>query len=52
MRLGYSFLAVKVQNSKHEIRNPKWFDQLTILSIAEGQFQNSNFPIICNILAL
>jgi hypothetical protein len=30
-------------NSKHEIRNPKWFDQLTILSAVEGQFQNSNF---------
>ena len=38
MRFGYSFSAVKVYNSKHEIRNPKWFDRLTILSKVEGQF--------------
>jgi hypothetical protein len=24
--------------------NPKWFDQLTILSQVEGQILNSNFP--------
>jgi hypothetical protein len=34
------------QNPKHEIRNPKWFDQLTILRKVEGQYQMSKIQMI------
>ncbi len=30
---------MKLVNTKSEVRNPKWFDMLTILSKVEGQIQ-------------
>jgi hypothetical protein len=33
-----SAVCAEAQNSKHEARNSKWFDQLTTLSHVEGQY--------------